>query len=291
MSVLATGRPAPDRAPAVGPARAPGRPVRQVERPVAVVLRGAGLLAVGVLLVAPLVPVLGWAFAERWPYPALVPTQWGIGGWSAAWGQGAGPVALRSLGLGLVVAAVATPTGAAAGRALALGRVPFARTVTALLFVPVAVPPFAVVMGLSTVSIRVGVPGAVAVVAVLAVAALPYTTYVMRAAYASYDTGYEDAARTLGASRRHVLRRVHLPLVAPAIATSAFLAFLVAWSDYVVTLVLGAGRTLTLPLLLGASAAGSGNDPTVAALALATIVPPALLLLAVTRLTRWKGPS
>ena len=67
------------------------------------------------------------------------------------------------------------------------------------------------------------------------------------------------------------------------------MAFLVAWSDYVVTLVLGAGRIVTLPLLLGSAAAGSGNDPTVASLALLTIAPPTLLLVTLTRLTRSKG--
>ncbi len=70
----------------------------------------------------------------------------------------------------------------------------------------------------------------------LTVAALPYTTYVMRAAYSGYDHGYDEEARSLGATPRAVLLRVHLPLVAPALAAAAFLAFLVAWSDYVVTL-------------------------------------------------------
>lgn len=285
MSVHTPSRQAP---PAQAP-RARRRGIRRVEPRAVTLRRRIGLVLLAVLLLAPLIPVLGWGFAERWPYPAVTPTRWGFGGWAAAWSQGAGPAVWRSLGLGLLVAAIATPAGAAAGRALAMGRVPFPRLVTAVLFIPVAVPPFAVVMGLGTVSLRAGVPGLLAVVAVLVVAAIPYTTYVMRAAYASYDTAYEDTARTLGARRRDVLRRVHLPLVAPAITASAFLAFLVAWSDYVVTLVLGAGRTVTLPLLLGASAAGSGNDPTVAVLAILAIVPPTLLLLTVTRFTRRKG--
>jgi putative spermidine/putrescine transport system permease protein len=163
--------------------------------------------------------------------------------------------------------------------------VPFSRTVTVALALPVAVPPFAVVLGLSTVSLRWGIPGGAALVLVLVTAALPYTTFVMRSAYAAYDCGFEEEARTLGASPATVLRRVHLPLVLPALAVSGFLAFLTAWSDYVVTLLLGAGRLVTLPQLIGAAAAGSGNEPTVAVLSVLTLLPPMLLLVAVSRLS------
>jgi putative spermidine/putrescine transport system permease protein len=64
------------------------------------------------------------------------------------------------------------------------------------------------------------------------------------------------------------------------------LAFLIGWSDYVVTLVLGAGQLVTLPLLLGASASGSGNDPTTAALSLLAVAPPLALLVVATGLSR-----
>ncbi|GAA4697561.1 putative spermidine/putrescine transport system permease protein [Promicromonospora umidemergens] len=248
--------------------------------------RRAGTVAVTALLLVPFLPILLWAFADRWPYPELAPTVWGVGGWLTATAQGAWPALTRSLLLGLTVSAIATPLGAMAGRALARGRVPYGKMVTALLLAPVAVPPFAVTMGLTTVALRLGVPGVVALVAVLVVAAVPYTTYIMRAAYAGYDEGFEETARTLGAGSRHVLLRVHLPLVAPALAAAAFLAFLVGWSDYVVTLLIGAGRIVSLPLLLGASASASGNDPTIAVLALLATIPPVLLLTAVTVLSR-----
>ncbi len=276
-----------------GPRRAPrvgtGGQVRRVESPAAPMRRVAGLLVTTVWFALPLVPMVLWAGAQSWPFPAALPVRWGLGGWVSAWDQGAAHAALNSLGLGALVAALATPVGAAAARALALSSLRFGRTLTALLLLPVAVPPFAVVMGLSTMTLRAHVPAPAAVIAVLVVGAVPYTTYVMHAAYAGYDTGFEDAARSLGARRRDVLLRVHLPLVAPALAAAAFLAFLVAWSDYVVTLVLGAGRTVTLPLLLGSAASGSGNTPTVAALALLTVLPPTLLLLTATRLTRRKA--
>jgi putative spermidine/putrescine transport system permease protein len=250
----------------------------------AAALRVAGALVV-VWFGLPMVPVVVWAVATRWPFPGVLPTRWGLGGWAKAWDQGAGTAALASLGLGVLVAAIATPIGAAAGWALSGHRVQFDRFVTAVLLVPVAVPPFAVVMGLSTVSLRAGVRPFGAVVTVLVVAAVPYTTYVMRAAFATYDRSVEDVARTLGAPPRTVLG-VRVRLVVPALAASTFLAFLVGWSDYVVTLVLGAGQLVTLPLLLGASASGSGNDPTTASLSLLAAAPPLVLLVVATGLSR-----
>lgn len=245
------------------------------------------VIAVG-LFVLPLVPLAVWAVADQWSYPAVVPGEWGLSGARAAWDQGVGASMVQSFWLGVLVSALATPLGALAGRALALPRVRGKAFVTLALFAPIAVPPFAVVMGLATVALHLRIPGAVVLVAALVTAALPYTTYVMHAAYSRYDTGFEEVARTLGASTWARLRWVHLPLVEPALLTAAFLAFLVAWGDYVLTLVLGAGRIVTLQQLLGATASGSGNEPTVAVLAVATAAPAVLLLVLVKTAQRWR---
>ena len=94
---------------------------------------------------APLLPLLLWAGANRWTYPALLPQRWGGAGWVAALDSGAPAAFARSAVLGLVVAAIATPAGAMAARALTLGRVRWPRLVSAVLLAPVALPPFAVV--------------------------------------------------------------------------------------------------------------------------------------------------
>jgi len=192
----------------------------------------------------------------------------------------------RSFVLGSAVAALATPAGALAARALALRRVRWPRLTSALLLAPLAVPVFAVVMGLNVVLLRLHVPTSVGILLVLVVAALPYTTYVMRVAYGAYDVAYEDEARTLGASPWAVAWRVRLPLLAPGVASATFLAFLVGWSDYIVTLVVGGGRFVTVPVLVASAASGTGNEPTVAALSIGALVPPTLALTAAALLRR-----
>jgi len=234
----------------------------------------------------PLVPLLLWSVADRWSFPAPLPTEWGFDGVSSALAQGALDALGTSLLLSLTVAAIATPLGAMAARALAVGSVPAPRLVSGILLAPLALPAFVAVMGLTVVLLRLRVPAMVGVVILLVAAALPYTVYTMRVTYAAHDLAFEEEARTLGASRWQVLWRVHVPLVAPGLARAAFLAFLVGWSDYVITVLVGGGTLVTLPLLVGSFAAGVGNDAIVAVLSLGAIVPPLLLLLALGRFGR-----
>jgi putative spermidine/putrescine transport system permease protein len=231
--------------------------------------------------VLPLVPLAVWAVADQWSAPAVLPQDWGASGLSDAWSQSAKPAFLRSVGLGALVALLATPLGAMAGRALASGPLPAAHVIGSVLLAPLVLPPFAVAMGLDVLLLRLGVPAWAGVTLLLTVAAVPYTTYVMRAAYGAYDRSYEEEARTLGASPWQVLRGVQLPLMAPALAASAFLAFLVGWSDYVVTILVGGGRLTTLPVLVASAASAVGNESQAAALSLLSALPPLALLVAV----------
>ena len=246
----------------------------------------AGRSLLAVWLVLPVVPLLLWAVAERWTHPAVLPQEWGSRGAEEALAAGAGAAFLRSTVLGLVVASLATPLGAMAGRALASRQVPAGTAVLVVLLSPLVLPPFAVALGLDVLLLRLGVPPAAGVVVLLVVAALPYTTITMRAAYGAHDRGFEDEARVLGATRWQTVRSVQLPLLAPALAGAAFLAFLVGWSDYIVTVLVGGGRLTTLPLLVASAASATGNDAQVAVLSLTSILPPLALLVLVGLLGR-----
>ena len=237
------------------------------------ILRSVALALLAVWFVLPLVPVLLWAVANRWPAAARWPQTWGVSGWLGAGRDGAAASLVASLVLGVAVALVATPLGVLAGRALGWRRLTHPSLSAVLLLLPVALPPFAVAMGLDVVALRLHVPPLVAVVVLLAVFALPYTTYILRAAFAGLDPQLEEQAALLGATPALVQLRVTLPALRPALAAAAGMAFLVGWSDYAVTLIVGSGRIITLPILLGASASGTGNEPTTSALAVLAVAP------------------
>ncbi len=236
--------------------------------------RGATAALLSLWLVVPLVPLVLWAAASRWSGPSRLPQDFGLRGWQEALDAGIVAALIRSSLLGVAVALIATPLGVMAGRALGWRLLHRPALPSIVLLGPVVLAPFAVAMGLDVVVLRLGIPESVAVVLVLSVFALPYTTFTMRATYLALDPALEDQARVLGASPRQARSRVTLPAATAGLVTATGLAFLVGWSDYAVTLLIGGGQLLTAPMLIGSSAAGSGNDALTATLAISASLPP-----------------
>src|SRR4029077_12689305 len=67
---------------------------------------------------------------------------------------------------------------------------------------------------------------------------LPLTGRAAFAGLRQLDPALDEPAASLGAGRRRRLLRVTLPLIAPALAAGAALAFLTAFGDFVVSVVL-----------------------------------------------------
>jgi putative spermidine/putrescine transport system permease protein len=236
---------------------------------------GAGVLAVGLL--APLVPLLVWAVAGEFRYPELLPRP-SARGLALVLDPAVGAALATSLAIAVPVALIATAVGAAAGRALGLHAFRGRRLVQLALLAPVLVPTLAVTVGIHVFFIRYGLADTVAgVVLVQLIPAVPYATLVMAAAFAGLDLDLEDAGRVLGAGPLRRLLHVTLPAVRPGLAVAALFAFLISWSEYILTLLVGGGTVRTLPLLLFA-AVGSSDLTAAAALSLVIALPPVLLV-------------
>lgn len=97
---------------------------------------------------------------------------------------------------------------------------------------------------------------------------LPFMILPLMNAVQSVDPHLEEAARTLGASRIRVFRRVVLPLIIPGLQSGIILVFVLAASAYVIPMLLGGGRVQTLPTVMVQQLMGSLLWPFGAALAL-----------------------
>ena len=106
---------------------------------------------------------------------------------------------------------------------------------------------------------------------------MPYVVLTLTGIFANYNPDFEYQARTLGANKFKTFYLITLPAIAPGMVVAALFAFLVSWSQYLLTFLIGAGKIMTLPLLVF-STASSGNPALTAAISIIFIFPAILIL-------------
>jgi putative spermidine/putrescine transport system permease protein len=244
--------------------------------------RAVALGVMAFLLLVPFVPLIFWSFSRRWFFPSLLPDELSDRAWSRIFDPASGvtDALVESLIIATSVAVIAAIIGLSGGRALGLYRFRGKRLVELYLLAPVIVPSIAVAMGIQIIFIRAGIAGGIpGVVLVHLIPTIPYVVLVMGAVFSNYDTSYEEQARVLGASRLRVFIHVTLPAVLPGLVVAAFFAFLISWSEYITTVLIGQGRVQTLPMLLFAFIR---SDPSIAAALSLFFIAPAILLMVLT---------
>ena len=129
----------------------------------------------------------------------------------------------------------------------------------------------------------------IAVVLAQAFVATPFYVRSARSGFLAIDRDLEDAARVDGAGEWQVIRRISIPLAAPAIAAGLVMTWARALGEFGATIMFAGnveGRTQTLPLLVY-SEFQSSLDASVAAAAILVIAAAAVLL--GVRLVHWRS--
>jgi sulfate/thiosulfate transport system permease protein len=173
---------------------------------------------------------------------AAVVTKAFSGGWGAFWTAVTNPEAVAALELTLALSAIVAVVNSIAGLAISWVLVrdefPGKALVSALIDLPFALP--TVVAGLTLLTLygvnsplhvdladtRLGVAAALLFVT------LPFCVRSVQPVLAELDAEVEDAAASLGATRRQVLFRVILPSVLPSVLAGAGLAFARAVGEF-----------------------------------------------------------
>ena len=247
-------------------------------------LRRIGRWALYLILAAPLALFGVYAFSTRWFFPQLLPAEWTTAVMAGVLGDARVLMGLRdSVVIAGGVSLAAMVVGYPAARVLGLRQFRGRRFAWLVLFLPTVVPPLAVGMGLNILFLQVGLAGTLAgVMLAHLVPTLPYVVFTLAGTFARYDENYEFQAMVLGASPLQTFRSVSLRLLAPSLVVAGLFAFLISWSQYLLTLLIGSGRIMTLPILLFSAAAG-GNPATTAAIALIFVAPPLVIIAATAR--------
>jgi putative spermidine/putrescine transport system permease protein len=244
-----------------------------------------GLIVLGLALALPFVAFALNAFSRQWFYPQLVPDTWSLSAWKRIFSaRSRVPLALFNSAVTAVgVTALSIVIGLPASRALGTHRFRGKRILEFLIFLPTMVPPITVGMGLSVTFLRLGLGGSLLGVGLAhLVPVMPYVVLTLAGVFANYSPAHEEQARTLGAGPLAILWYITLPAIFPGLVVAGLFAFLISWSQYVLTLLVGRGQIIALPVLLFSSIPG-GDSANIAAQSLLFIGPAILILLLTSR--------
>jgi spermidine/putrescine transport system permease protein len=164
---------------------------------------------------------------------------------------------LHALGVTLQVAVVAVVATTILGTLLGLGLARLRSSAAAgaadtLILLPMVTPE--VVMGISLLlffALLFNANGSIWQIAIAHIAfSISYVAIVVRARAVSLDPRMEEAARDLGATPAAAFFHVTLPLIAPAVAAGALIAFALSFDDLIVTSFNAGVGSSTLPLYI-----------------------------------------
>ena len=253
---------------------------------------------VAFILILPIIAFFINTFSFRWFYPQLIPKELSLQAWVRLklipksgqrtfegfldlWSTN--PIVIKalinSLLIGVTVTIISIIIALPAARVLGLMNFRFKKLIIFLMVSPTILPPIAFVLGLNINFIRLGFSGSFfGVCLVHLVPIMPYVVLTMTGIFANYNPDFEHQARTLGANKFKTFYLITLPSIAPGLVVASLFAFLVSWSQYLLTFLIGAGKVMTLPLLVF-STATSGNPPLTDAISIIFILPAILILM------------
>jgi spermidine/putrescine transport system permease protein len=198
---------------------------------------------------------------------------------------------LDALWVTIQVAAISVVATTIIGTLLGLGLARLqnsraAGTADTLILLPMVTPE--IVMGISLLlffNMLFGANGSIWQIAVAHIAfSISYVTIIVRSRAVSIDPRMEEAARDLGAGAWAAFRYVTLPLIAPAIAAGALLAFALSFDDLIITSFNAGVGSSTLPLYIY-SRIRFGVTPEINAISTIVVVGTAVVILLATRIS------
>jgi spermidine/putrescine transport system permease protein len=173
----------------------------------------------------------------------------------------------RSAWLALLNGVAATLLGVAAALAIT-GRRLFLRSVwTTLLLLPLVVPYIVLAIGMVIVIHQLGYQASLtAVLAGHIVISLPYSLLVIVPRLRTLDESIVEAARDLGADNLRAFLLVTLPLIVPALISSALICFTISFDEFAIASFLAPPNSPTYPVFLYSGTRTPALEPQVIAL-------------------------
>lgn len=212
------------------------------------------ILITFILVIAiPILTMLVWSFTERWAWPDMLPQTFSLRALREVL-HGGGRLAqtiVSSAAISLTVASLSVVIGLMTTRALIFYDIAGKNLIYFFTTLPLMVPVTVFAMGAHVTFIKLGLNNSVpGVIVAHLICSLPYATHLLAGGTEALGKGLEEQARVLGASEFYAFRWITLPLLSPVILSAFSMAYIVSFSQYFLTLLIGGGQVRTFTIIM-----------------------------------------
>lgn len=213
-------------------------------------------LYVNILLAFILLPfmiIFVWSFVDKWRFPNLIPKSFSLRVIESFLKSDTETytIVFSSIIFSLIVSISSTIIAILTSRAIVFYDFKVKKLVEGFVFMPLIVPSAALVMGIQVLFIRLGIYDTyVGVFVVHLIYSLPYSITLILAAIQKEAKSLEMQAMVLGASRLQAFFYVSLPNIKSALITSLCISYVISFSQYFITLIIGGGVVKTYNVII-----------------------------------------
>ena len=205
------------------------------------------------LLIIPLILMMGWSISSSWPWPSLLPKSLTLRGFMYILKPSTHgfSILIKSSILSLIVTFITLLISIPAARAIAFYDFWGKSIIEGLILLPLIVPMVTVAMGIHLAFIKLGLANTfLGVILIHVVPGIPYGVKILLNAFELSGNKIETQAKVLGASKIQVMKYIILPMIIPALITAGSLIYIISFSQYFITFLIGGGRVVTYSMFL-----------------------------------------
>lgn len=211
------------------------------------------LILMSICIILPIINLIIWSFTERWAWPDLLPQTYSLRAINEIFCRKSEMIQLftSSILLSLVVAILSVIIGLMTARAFVFYDFKFKKQIYFFTLLPFLIPSTVFAMGIHVKFIKWGLSNSIlGVIIVHLIYSLPYATRLLMDGTMAIGNKLEEQAQVLGATQFQAFTKITLPILSPVILSSLSMSYIISFSQYFLTLLIGGGKVKTFAIVM-----------------------------------------
>lgn len=211
------------------------------------------LMTFVLLIILPILSLFLLSFTERWVWPEILPKAYSLRAFDVVFlnSNNFYKILFTSTIISFVVAIISVLISIFTARAIIIYDIKFKNEINFIAMLPLIVPASVFVLGINSYFIKWGLSKTLlGIIIVHTIYSQPYALKIIVDSIRAVGIRYEEASLNLGANYFYTFFRITLPLISPAISSALSMSFIISFSQYFLTLMIGGGKIQTFNTII-----------------------------------------